>query len=41
MRDDKYLYDKINRYVVFDVETTGLRLWRNDMTGPIHEDVSA
>ena len=30
MRDDKYLYDKLSRYVVFDVETTGLRLWRND-----------
>ena len=30
MRDDKYLYDKLSRYIVFDVETTGLRLWRND-----------
>jgi DNA polymerase III epsilon subunit-like protein len=30
MQDDRYLYDKTRGYVVFDVETTGLRLWRND-----------
>jgi DNA polymerase III epsilon subunit family exonuclease len=30
MQDDRYLKDKTRRYVVFDVETTGLRLWRND-----------
>jgi len=30
MQDDRYLKDKTKRYVVFDVETTGLRLWRND-----------
>jgi len=29
MQEDRYLYDKTKRYVVFDVETTGLRLWRN------------
>jgi DNA polymerase III epsilon subunit len=30
MQDDRYLKDKTRRYVVFDVETTGLRIWRND-----------
>ena len=30
MQDERYLFDKTSRYVVFDVETTGLRLWRND-----------
>jgi DNA polymerase III epsilon subunit family exonuclease len=30
MQDDKRLCDKTSRYVAFDVETTGLRLWRND-----------
>jgi DNA polymerase III epsilon subunit-like protein len=32
---------KMRKYVVFDVETTGLRIWRNDMTGPIQGGVSA
>ncbi len=27
---ERYLRDKTNRYVVLDVETTGLRAWRND-----------
>lgn len=30
MQGERYLFDKKSRYVVFDVETTGLRLWRND-----------
>jgi DNA polymerase III epsilon subunit len=30
MQDERYLFDKTSRYIVFDVETTGLRLWRND-----------
>jgi DNA polymerase III epsilon subunit len=27
---EKYLHDKTKRYVVFDIETTGLRAWRGD-----------
>jgi DNA polymerase III epsilon subunit len=30
MQDNRYLFDKTSRYAVFDVETTGLRLLRND-----------
>jgi DNA polymerase-3 subunit epsilon len=29
-RFERYLYDKTKRYVVFDVETTGLNAWRDD-----------
>jgi DNA polymerase III subunit epsilon len=30
MGSHRHLDGKIKRYVVFDVETTGLRIWRND-----------
>ena len=30
MAGHRHLDGKIKRYVVFDVETTGLRIWRND-----------
>jgi DNA polymerase III alpha subunit (gram-positive type) len=41
MKDARYPNEKTSRYVVFDVETTGLRLWRNDMTDTIQEGISA